>query len=91
LSTALCWRPVPQEPDGNYIGASVSIKYIIAREVWDHDGSSCEDWVTVDKKLIPFLRGVMAAIATENDVWHDAQEIIELIQRHQQIQLRITN
>lgn len=87
MSTSLYWRPVPNTPAGNRLGDA--LKYALAGEVFHHDGSLSSDWVTVDKSLVPFLRGVIAAARRDADrgLRADAAELIELIENHGAVQL----
>lgn len=89
MSTSLCWRPVPTEPDGLSLGAGVSLKRILVQEIWGHDGSVGTEWTTVDESLIPFLRGVAAS--SVEYVKEDAENMIDLINRRGQVQLRLIN
>jgi hypothetical protein len=87
MSTNLYWRPVPNTPEGNRLGDQ--LKYVICQEVFGHDGSLNSGWVTVDRTMIPFLRGVVSASGGGADAGlrADALELIELIHDHSAVQL----
>lgn len=80
MSFSMFARPLPtNRPDPTDLG---SMKYAIAREFLDHDGSLRTDPFTVGKELIPFLRGVRAAAA--RSVAEDADMLIDLIEANPQ-------
>jgi hypothetical protein len=84
MSTNLYWRPVPNVPEGNRLGDQ--LKYVIAREVFNHDGSLSSDWISIDKTMLPFLRGVLA-VAASGPLYDQTKELIDLIKTHGAVQL----
>jgi hypothetical protein len=88
MSTNLYWRPVPNTPEGNQLGDQ--LKYVIAHEVFNHDGSLTSDWVTVGKTMLPFLRGVLSVAAT-GPLHDQAEELFNLITDHGAVQIRTSS
>lgn len=87
MSSSLYWRPVPSAPDGEPFGDH--LKFAISPVLFDHDGSCSSNWVTVDAKFVPFLRGVVVAGWYNSTLRQEAEELIELIAQHEVVQLRI--
>lgn len=77
MSSNLMWKLV--EPPGGSL--SYELKRTISRKLWDTDGSCGGDVVTVDRNLIPYLEGLMHGGV------NGAEELIELIDEHEEIQL----
>jgi hypothetical protein len=84
VSTSLYWRPVPADPDGEYLGDQ--LKFVLARHWFDHDGSLSSEWVTVSKNLIPFLEGVRAVGGPT--LLAESARLIDLLRCHDEIQRR---
>jgi hypothetical protein len=84
MTTRLCWRSVPE---GSALGPA--LKSIIAREVFNQDGSCGSEWVSVRRPYIPFCEGVMAATDSD-DIRKEAQVLRDLIRQYDVIQLRLT-
>jgi hypothetical protein len=86
MSSSLYWRPAPKK-----VPAAQSLPYglksVIARRLWDHDGSLNGDPVEVDHAFLPYLRGV--ADAGNGDVAEGARELIGLIEEHGEVELWI--
>ncbi len=55
MSTSLYWSRVPVKPSENSL---YSLKYVLAKKLWDSDGSGGQGYVIVGKELIPFLEGI---------------------------------
>lgn len=83
MSTSLYWSRVPIEPKENDIGY---LKRVLARNIWDTDGSCSESEEIVDEGLIPFLEGVVAGNC-DGDMALDAKELIEAIRKYKQVHL----
>lgn len=92
MSTSLYWRPVPDRPEGNYIGGA-AIKRALGRDgygLFDHDGSFSEDWTTIGRKgLLPYLRGVAYGAPDGSNLREEALALIEQLEAHSEIQIAI--
>ena len=77
MSSTLVWRPVEQ-PSGYFEN---NLKRAIGSYKFSGDGSVWDGSVTVDKEDIEFLKGLLHAGIAE------AEELIDLIYKHEQIEL----
>lgn len=85
MSTSLYWSRVPVEPAENSL---YSLKHILAKKLWDSDGSCGENTLKVGKELIPFLEGIEMGNGS-GDMGSDARKLINAIERYGEIQLSI--
>lgn len=85
MSTSLYWSTLPVEPKENSI---YSLKHILAKKLWDSDGSCSQDYVVVGKELIPFLEGIEVGNGS-GDMGRDARKLISAIEKHGKVQLQI--
>lgn len=86
MSSNLTWRPVPKPPKARDLG--YSLKFAIALELWGHDGSLTSEWTEVGPAFIPFLRGIMAG---NEEAGGEAQKLIDLIEKHGSVEIRLVN
>lgn len=77
MSSTLVWRPV-ESPNGYFEN---NLKRAIGSYKFGGDGSCWDGSVTVDKEDIKFLKGLLHAGIAE------AEELIDLICKHDQIEL----
>lgn len=85
MSTTLYWSRLPVEPTENGLN---SLKRVLARKIWDSDGSCGEGKEVVDEELIPFLEGIVEGNGG-GDMGKDAKELIEAIRQYGKVQLCI--
>lgn len=85
MSTSLYWSKVPVEPKENCL---YSLKFTLARKLWDADGSCSQAPIRVGKELIPFLEGIEAGNNT-GDMGRDARKLINAIESNGEVQLHI--
>lgn len=84
MSTSIYWRPKPKELKDSYLG--YELKWHL-RSLWGHDGSLGSEWITVDKDLIPYLRGIESA--GDKNVSKQARKLIGLIEKHNEVQIKL--
>lgn len=82
MSSNLFWFTKPQTHDIS------SLKKVIAREVWDTDGSMSTSEIEVDNGIFPFLRGLIAS--NEDYYGEDAKSLIEAIEKHGTVYIKIS-
>ncbi len=85
MSTNLFWQPETSRADRSLPKA---LKYIMARRLWDHDGSLSGDPVVINASEVPYLEGVRDA-TSDVDVNRAAKQLIEAIIKHGTIELSI--
>jgi len=85
MSTSLYWSRVPVEPKEESL---YSLKWTLARKLWDSDGSCVESTIIVGKELIPFLEGIIEGNGS-GDMGRDAKKLIEAINQYGKVQLCI--
>jgi len=85
MSTSLYWSIVPVEPTENSL---YSLKHVLAKKLWNADGSGGQDYIIVGKELIPFLEGIEFGNGS-GDMGRDARKLINAIERHGKVQLCI--
>jgi len=85
MSTSLYWSRVPVEPKENSL---YSLKWTLAKKLWDADGSSGQDTIRVGKELIPFLEGIETGNGS-GDMGRDARKLINAIESYGEVQLCI--
>jgi len=85
MSTSLYWSRVPVEPKENSL---YSLKWTLARKIWDSDGSCGESTEIVGEELIPFLEGIVEGNGS-GDMGRDAKKLIEAIRQYGKVQLCI--
>ena len=85
MSTNLYWSRVPLEPKEKSL---YDLKYILARRLWDSDGSCGKGYETVGKELIPFLEGLVEGNGS-GDMGRDAQKLIDAINKYEEVRLCI--
>ncbi len=85
MSTNLFWAPVTASADRSLPKA---LKYIIARRLWDHDGSLSGEPVVINASEVPYLEGIRDA-TSDTDVNRAARQLIEAIIKHGTIELSI--
>lgn len=78
MSTNLHWAPSSQNKKNTL---SKDLKRTISRRLWDTDGSCGSGKVTVSAKDIPYIE------ALRDMGIEDAQELIDLIHAHAEIEL----
>jgi hypothetical protein len=85
MSTSLYWSRVPVEQTEYDL---YSLKWALARKLWDSDGSCGESSIIVDKELIPFLDGII--VGNDNgDMAEDAKQLKNAIEDYGKVQLFI--
>jgi len=84
MSTNLYWRPLPKNPDGEFLG--YQLKFILAPCLWDHDGSLSAEWTTVGPDALDFLRGVAACGDKRGE---EAQRLIDLIEKYGAVEIAL--
>jgi len=77
MSTNLMWKPKATS-HGSF---SKELKRVISRRLWDTDGSCGGGIVTVNETDIEYIRGLSDAGIL------DACELVELIEKHGEIEL----
>lgn len=87
MSRNLYWRPPAPPPPGNPL--PYGLKALVARYVWDHDGSLHSDPVLADGELVPFLRGILAATGNP-ETSEGARELLDAIAAHGAVEIFIT-
>lgn len=85
MSTSLYWSRVPVEPKEESL---YSLKWTLARKLWDSDGSCGESTIVVGKELIPFLEGIVEGNGS-GDMGRDAKRLINAINQYGKVQLCI--
>ena len=85
MSTDLYWSRLPVIPEEKSI---YSLKYTLAKKLWNSDGSSGEDTLVVGGELIPFLEGIACGNGS-GDMGRDANKLIDAIKKYGQVQLCI--
>ena len=85
MSTSLYWSIIPPEPkeQGLY-----SLKWTLARKLWDSDGSCGESSIDVGSELIPFLEGIKEGNGS-GDMGRDADKLIDAIKKYGRVRLSI--
>ncbi len=89
MSTSLYWAIIPKKPEDRSL---YELKRCLADKLWDSDGSSSQPEVIVDKQLIPYLEGIVAASRCDGklgDKGNDAKELINAIKEHGKVKLSI--
>lgn len=76
------WRPRPQKPEGEWV--EDRLRHILARKLWDHDGSIADGPTALGRDMLPYLQGLADA-----DV-EGAAELIAAIQKYVEIEVEIT-
>ena len=85
VSTNLYWRPAPKDqPKPELLSG---IKHLLARRLWDHDGSLHGDVIQVGPELLPYLEGIRDGGSGE--IAEDADCLIDAIRRHGIVELWI--
>lgn len=87
MSTSMYWNPKPVEPKRRNIG---SLKWILAKKLFDQDGSMSAGPITVDETLIPFLEGLIAG-ADNGDISKDASILIDAINKYGAVEIIINS
>lgn len=85
MSTSLYWSRVPVEPKEESL---YSLKWTLAKKLWDSDGSCGESTIVVGKELIPFLEGIVEGNGS-GDMGRDAKKLIDAINQYGKVQLCI--
>lgn len=85
MSTSLYWSRVPIEPKEESL---YSLKWSLAKKIWDSDGSIGEDTVIVGQEIVPFLEGIAEGNGS-GDMGRDAKKLIEAISKYGKVQLSI--
>lgn len=73
MSASMSWDPVIEQPTNPL---SDRVRYLLEDEYFDGETER-----ELDRDHVPFLRGVMAAIADREDE-QDLKEMIEAIEKH---------
>ena len=84
MSSSPYWRPVPESPLGNPLPNQ--IKYVLAPKYQNHDGSLSGETL-LDRSDLPYLEGLRDAGSGE--IAKAAEELIEAIEKHEEIEFRI--
>lgn len=84
MSSNLYWRPTT--PEGKHFG--YSLKFAL-REHWGQPYIG--EWVTVDANLVPVLRGIIVGAGKDSDLAKEAQVLIDLIEKHGEIDIKELN
>lgn len=74
MSASLHWKPVPKEPEDDYLSHDLMFK--LRDRYWDGGGLSLAREITVGPEEVPYLQG-LADCGIE-----DAQTLIDLIKEH---------
>lgn len=82
MSTYLYWRATPKEEPKHYMLSS-NLKTILARRLWDNDGSVWCEMITLGKNMLPYLGGLHDAGV------EDAGNLIEYINKHDSVDIWI--
>lgn len=85
MSTSLYWSKIPEPPKDNNIG---SLKWTLAKKLWDSDGSLGESPTTIGKEWIPFLEGIIEGNGS-GDMARDAKKLIEALQMNGKVNVTI--
>ena len=76
MSASLHWKPVPKEPDDNYLSHELMFK--LRERLWDQ-GLPLTTEVLISVEAIPYLEG-LADCGIE-----DAQKLSDLLREHQAV------
>ena len=85
MSRSLYWDIIPTEKEENDID---SLKKVLARKVWDAEGTIHQPKTIVNSNLIPFLEGIVAGNGS-GDMGRDASKLIEAINQHGEVYIYI--
>lgn len=85
MSKNIYWREPPPQPDA--MGSSAHpLKGILAREIWDHDGSLRGESVTIesDDRIATYLEGYVAGQPDE-----DIEQFLKDLRKHGRLEVWI--
>lgn len=81
MSASMYWRPVRPKPEGTYVDDR--LRHVLARRLWNQDGSLSASPDVLDENMIPYLEGVRDAGVPA------AQELIDAIKKHEVVEVWI--
>lgn len=81
MSASMYWRPVKPKPEGEYVDDA--LRHILARALWDQDGSDSVQPYQLDSSDTPYLRGLRDGGVP------GAAELIDAIAKHGTIEIWI--
>lgn len=86
MSSNLYWRPVPVPPREGDL--PFALKKVLARKLWDHDGSLSSDPAELDRDdpaLVGYLQGLRDAAVEGADV------LLAAVQEHGRVEVWISS
>jgi hypothetical protein len=85
MSKSLYWRMIPKAPAEHNLD---SLKYTLAKKIWDSDGSIGEGPEIVGEDLIPYLEGIIVGNGS-GEMGRSARKLIDAIKQFGHVELLI--
>jgi len=85
MSNNLYWSEIPKEPKEYSIGG---LRYILAKKIWDSDGSCGQGKETIGIEIVPFLEGIEEG-GQGNQASIDARKLINAILKNGKVHIYI--